>query len=64
ADLTGVDVLKLVTEELAQATGEDFALPEWVLRLVAEGRLGEKAGAGFYKRVNGEIYTLDYRTLE
>ena len=64
ADLTGLDVLKLVTEELAQATGEDFALPEWVLRLVAEGRLGEKTGAGFYKRVNGEIYTLDYRTLE
>jgi len=34
ADLTGLDVLKLVTEELAQATGEDFALPEWVHRLV------------------------------
>lgn len=64
ADLTGLDVLKLVTEELAQATGEDFALPEWVLRLVEEGRLGEKTGAGFYKRVNGEIHTLDYRTLE
>ena len=64
ADLTGLDVLKLVTEELAQATGEDFALPEWVHRLVEEGRLGEKAGAGFYKRVNGEIYTLDYRTLD
>jgi len=62
--LTGLDVLKLVTEELAQATGEDFALPEWVHRLVEEGRLGEKAGAGFYKRVNGEIYTLDYRTLD
>ncbi|MEZ0349018.1 MAG: 3-hydroxyacyl-CoA dehydrogenase/enoyl-CoA hydratase family protein [Thermus sp.] len=64
ADLTGLDVLKLVTEELAQATGEDFALPDWVLRLVEEGRLGEKSGQGFYKRVNGEILTLDYRTME
>jgi len=64
ADLTGLDVLKLVTEELAQATGEDFALPAWVLRLVEEGRLGEKTGAGFYKRVNGEILVLDPRTLD
>jgi 3-hydroxyacyl-CoA dehydrogenase (EC 1.1.1.35) len=61
ADLTGLDVLKLVTEELAHATGEDFALPAWVLRLVEEGRLGEKTGAGFYKRVNGEILVLDPR---
>ncbi|MDM7325083.1 MAG: 3-hydroxyacyl-CoA dehydrogenase/enoyl-CoA hydratase family protein [Thermus sp.] len=64
ADLTGLDVLRLVTEELAQATGEDFSLPGWVLRLVEEGRLGEKTGAGFYRRQDGEIYTLDYRTLE
>ncbi len=64
ADLTGLDVLKLVTEELGQATGEDFALPDWVLRLVAEGRLGEKAGAGFYTRKNGEILTLDPATFE
>jgi len=46
ADLTGLDVLKLVTEELAQATGEDFALPEWVHRLVEEGRLGRRRGPG------------------
>ncbi|MER3556948.1 MAG: 3-hydroxyacyl-CoA dehydrogenase, partial [Thermus sp.] len=64
ADLTGLDVLKLVTEELGQATGEDFALPDWVLRLVAEGRLGEKTGAGFYTRKNGEILTLDPSTFE
>ncbi len=64
ADLTGLDVLKLVTEELAQATGEDFALPPWVLRLVEEGRLGEKTGKGFYTRQNGEILVLDPSSLE
>lgn len=64
ADLTGIDVLGHVTSELAQATREDFAMPEWVQRLVASGRLGEKSGAGFYKKVGKEIQTIDWKTLE
>jgi 3-hydroxyacyl-CoA dehydrogenase len=64
ADLTGLDVLTLVTAQLGKATGEDLALPTWVGRLVAEGRHGEKSGAGFYKKVGKEILTLDWRTLE
>ena len=63
-DLTGIDVLGHVTSGLAQATGEDFAMPEWVQRLVASGRIGEKSGAGFYKKVGKEIQTLDWKTLE
>lgn len=63
-DLTGIDVLGHVTSGLAQATGEDFAMPEWVQRLVASGRMGEKSGAGFYKKVGKEIQTLDWKTLE
>ncbi|MGM8836794.1 MULTISPECIES: 3-hydroxyacyl-CoA dehydrogenase/enoyl-CoA hydratase family protein [Thermus] len=64
ADLTGLDVLKLVAEELAEATGEDFRLPGWFYQLVERGLLGDKTGAGFYKKVEGERYTLDYTTLE
>ena len=64
ADLTGLDVLTLVTAQLSEATGEDLALPEWVRRLVADGRLGEKTGAGFYKKVGKEILTLDWHTLQ
>jgi 3-hydroxyacyl-CoA dehydrogenase len=64
ADLTGLDVLTLVTAQLSKATGEDLSLPEWVGRLVAEGRLGEKTGAGFYKKIGKEILTLDWHTLE
>jgi 3-hydroxyacyl-CoA dehydrogenase len=64
ADLTGLDVLGLVTAQLSKATGEDLSLPEWVARLVADGRLGEKTGAGFYKKVGKEILTLDWHTLE
>jgi 3-hydroxyacyl-CoA dehydrogenase len=64
ADLTGLDVLNHVAKELARATGEDFELPDWVKRLIAQGQLGEKSGAGFYRKVGKEIQTLDRSTLE
>jgi 3-hydroxyacyl-CoA dehydrogenase len=62
ADLSGIDVIAHVTKELGDTTGESFSLPQWVLGLVASGRNGEKSGAGFYKRVQKEIHTLDWRT--
>lgn len=64
ADLTGLDVLDHVARELTRATGEDFALPDWVQTLIASGRLGEKTSAGFYKKAGKEIQTLDRKTLE
>ena len=64
ADLTGLDVLNHVANELTRATGEDFDLPDWVQQLIARGQLGEKTGAGFYKKVGKEIQTLDRATLE
>ncbi len=63
ADLTGLDVLSHVAAGLAKATGEDFALPEWVAAMVKNGQLGEKSGAGFYKRVGKEIHTLSWKTM-
>jgi 3-hydroxyacyl-CoA dehydrogenase len=62
ADLSGIDVIAHVTKGLSDTTGEDFALPKWVLALVASGRNGEKSGAGFYKRVQKEIHTLDWKS--
>jgi len=64
ADLTGLDVLDHVAKELTHATGEDFALPDWVAQLIARGALGEKTGAGFYKKVGKDIQTLDRKTLD
>ncbi len=61
-DLTGIDVLQHVAAELAAVTGDDFGLPGWVHELVAQGRLGEKAGAGFYRREDGAILALDWKT--
>jgi 3-hydroxyacyl-CoA dehydrogenase len=61
ADITGLDVLGHVTTGLARATGEDVALPAWVQGLVQQGRLGEKSGAGFYRKQGKTIETLDWR---
>ena len=64
ADITGLDVLLHVSKGLSASTGEDFSMPEWVEKLAASGRLGEKTQAGFYKKVGKEISTLDWKTLE
>lgn len=65
ADLVGLDVTARVARELNAATGEDFALPDWVERLVAEGRLGVKTGSGYYRRDAARgILALDPATLE
>lgn len=64
ADLSGLDVLKHVRGGLAEATGEDFTMPQWALDLVDQGRLGEKTGAGFYSKQGKQIQTLDWKTGE
>jgi 3-hydroxyacyl-CoA dehydrogenase len=61
-DISGIDVLSHVATGLAATTSEDFTLPDWVKKLVAENRLGEKTGAGFYRKVGRDIQTLDWRT--
>jgi 3-hydroxyacyl-CoA dehydrogenase len=62
ADLSGLDVIGHVTAELSESTGENFALSGWVKDLIKAGRVGEKAGAGFYKKQGKEITTLDWKT--
>jgi 3-hydroxyacyl-CoA dehydrogenase len=61
-DISGIDVLSHVASGLSATTGEDFVLPDWVRKLVADKRLGEKTGAGFYRKVGKDIHTLDWKT--
>lgn len=48
-DLVGLDVRLGIAEELAARLGERFEPPALLRRMVAEGRLGRKSGAGFYE---------------
>ena len=48
ADVEGLDTLLERLEAAAGRWGEDFEPPRILRRLVAQGRLGQKAGQGFY----------------
>ena len=67
-DLVGLDTLVHVAQNCYDTLKNDpqrnvFRIPEFITRLVKEGRLGRKTGAGFYKKVGDEILVLDYESL-
>lgn len=70
ADISGLDIISSVANQLNAVTppDEDFSVPELVLKLVEQGRLGDKSGQGFYHKVKQEgksvIYPLDPHTLD
>ena len=62
ADLSGLDVLAHVTQGIGSATGEDMMLPDWVLELVTQGKLGDKTAGGFYTKSKDGTLTYDWKT--
>jgi 3-hydroxyacyl-CoA dehydrogenase len=73
-DIVGLDTMIKVASNLYQGLPDDearevFNLPDFVLRMEKDKRLGDKTGQGFYKKTkNGkgqtEILTLDPTTFE
>lgn len=68
-DLVGLDVAHNIVRNQKERLPDDryiqsLELPPLWRALIESGRLGEKAGAGFYKREGQEILALDYATLE
>ena len=68
-DLVGLDVAVAVADHCRaaledEAEAAEFAVPDIVRQLLADGRLGEKTGAGFFRKQGGEILALDFGTLE
>ncbi len=72
-DLVGLDTFASVANNVYQQVSEDsekaiFQLPAFLQQMVQNRLLGDKAGAGFYKKVKtekgSELLALDYHTLE
>lgn len=80
-DMVGIDVLGHVVQNLERTLSADpsasnydplyarLKVPEAVQKLIDDKRLGDKTGAGFYKKTKGaggksEILSLDLKTLE
>jgi enoyl-CoA hydratase / 3-hydroxyacyl-CoA dehydrogenase len=67
ADLEGLDVVLERLENAAERHGERFEPPLVLRRLVAQGRLGQKSGQGFYPYAQpdaeqpGEVVKLETR---
>jgi 3-hydroxyacyl-CoA dehydrogenase len=66
-DLAGLDILARVADDLARRLPADerraFELPTTIRQMVAAGLLGDKTGAGFYKKIvqdgTSKILSLD-----
>ncbi len=68
-DLVGIDVLGLVAGNLYQNAPHDeqrelFRLPKLLEEILARKWFGNKSGQGFYKKKDGEIFTLEPGTMD
>jgi 3-hydroxyacyl-CoA dehydrogenase len=67
ADVVGLDTMGHVIKTMQDTLPDDpfaaiYKTPEVLTKLVAAGALGQKSGAGFYKKVGKEVQRLDFAT--
>jgi len=73
-DVVGLDTLVKVAKGVAENCPDDeakdqFAIPAWLDKMIANNWLGDKTGQGFFKKTKGaggekEILTLNLDTME
>jgi 3-hydroxyacyl-CoA dehydrogenase len=64
ADVVGLDTMAHVIKTMADTLADDpwhefFKAPEWLQGLIEQGALGQKTGAGFYRKAGKDIVVLD-----
>src|ERR1700744_3036439 len=74
ADVVGLDTMAHVIKTMADTLADDpwhefFKAPAWLQALIEQGALGQKTGAGFYRKAGKDLVVLyvakrDYRASE
>ena len=69
ADIVGLDTMGHVIKTMQDTLGDDpfaavYRTPGVLSKLIEAGALGQKTGAGFYKKVGKDIQRLDFATGE
>ncbi|EIL99215.1 3-hydroxyacyl-CoA dehydrogenase [Rhodanobacter thiooxydans] len=64
ADVVGLDTMAHVIKTMADTLPDDpwhqyFKAPVWLAGLIEKGALGQKTGAGFYRKAGKDIVVLD-----
>jgi 3-hydroxyacyl-CoA dehydrogenase len=64
SDVVGLDTMAHVIKTMADTLPDDpwhsyFASPKWLQALIAKGALGQKTGAGIFRKVGKDILVLD-----
>ena len=64
ADVVGLDTMAHVIKTMADTLADDpwheyFKAPVWLSALIDKGALGQKTGAGFYRKAGKDIVVLD-----
>ena len=64
ADVVGLDTMAHVIKTMADTLPKDpwhdyFKAPAWLQALIDKGALGQKTGAGFFRKVGKDIHVLD-----
>ena len=65
SDVVGLDTMAHVIKTMADTLPDDpwhryFQSPDWLQALIAKGALGQKTGAGIFRKVGKDIVVLDF----